>query len=225
LRICLQGFSNARPSLASAMIIQSALSQQDQSLGIEIGQSELQYRILGELLLPDTAACGLEDCHQKLAYSLRPLLTELETRDMTSVSTILILDGKASDYKSGIDNRGFQLHRAFKDFKSLKYQTWAQLGRYINESLLVKPSGLTILTLAYYLHEPSYTTSRIANGEIADMTSGCLAMIIGNAFGKDETPVFDHIHRRSDQSRGLEEYPTQIIDCHKAFTRQILESN
>jgi len=107
------------------MIIQSALSQQDQSLGIEIGQSELQCRILGELLLPDPAACCLEKCYQKLAYSLRPLLTELETRDMTSMSTILILDGKASDYNSGIDNRGFRLHRAFEDFESLEYQTWA----------------------------------------------------------------------------------------------------
>lgn len=225
LRICLQGFSNARPSLASAMIIQSALSQQDQSLGIEIGQSELQYRILGELLLPDPAACGLEKCHQKLAYSLRPLLTELETRDMTSVSTILILDGKASDDNLGIDDRGFQLHRAFEDFKSLECQTWAQLGRCVDESLLVKPSGLTTSTLAHYLHEPSYTTSRIANGETADITNGCLAMIMGNAFRKDETLVFDHMHRRSDQSRGLEEYPTQIIDRHEAFTRQILESS
>ena len=98
------------------MVIQSALSQQDQSLGIEIGRSESQYRILGELLLPDPAACGLEKCHQKLAYSFRPLLTELETRDMT----ILIFDGKASDCKIGIDNRGFQLHRAFEDFKSLE---------------------------------------------------------------------------------------------------------
>jgi len=141
---------------------------------------------------------------------------------MTSVSTILILDGKASDYNLGIDNRGFQLHRAFEDFKSLECQTWAQLGRCVDESLLVKPSGLTTSTLAHYLHEPSYTTSRIANGETADITNGCFAMIMGNAFRKDETLVFDHMHRRSDH---LEEYPTQIIDRHEAFTRQILESS
>jgi len=141
------------------------------------------------------------------------------------VSTILILDGKASDYNLGIDDRGFQLYRAFEDFKSLECQTWAQLGRCVDESLLVKPSGLTTSTLAHYLHEPSYTTSRIANGETADITNGCLAMIMGNAFRKDETLVFDHMHRRSDQSRGLEEYPTQIIDRHESFTRQILESS
>ena len=50
-------------------------------------------------------------------------------------------------------------------------------------------------------------------------------MIMGNASRKDETLVFDHMHRRSDQSRGLEEYPTQIIDRHEALTRQILESS
>lgn len=50
-------------------------------------------------------------------------------------------------------------------------------------------------------------------------------MIMGNAFRKDETLVFDHMHRRSDQSRGLEECPKQIIDRHEALTRQILESS
>ena len=46
-----------------------------------------------------------------------------------------------------------------------------------------------------------------------------------DAFRKDETLVFDHMHRRSDQSRGLEKHPIQIIDRHGAFNRQILESS
>ena len=95
----------------------------------------------------------------------------------------------------------------------------------VDESLLVKPSGLLTSKLAHYLHEPSYTTSRIANDETADITNGCIALIMSNAFRKDQTLLFDHMHRRSEQPKGLEEYPTQVRQCHKTFIRQLLESS
>ena len=53
-----------------------------------MAESDLKFHVLGGLSLPDPAACGLEKEHQELAYSLRPLLAELETRDMTSPFTI-----------------------------------------------------------------------------------------------------------------------------------------
>lgn len=49
-----------------------------------MAESDLKFFFLGELSLPDPAACGLEKEHRELAYCLRPLLAELETRDITS---------------------------------------------------------------------------------------------------------------------------------------------
>lgn len=117
---------------------------------------------------------------------------------MTSVSTILILDDKAPGYNLRIDDRVFQLHRAFEDFKALECQAWAQLRICVDGSLLVKPSGLIILTVAHHLYELSYTTYCIANSKTTDITNGCLVMIMGNASRKDETLVFDYMYRRSD---------------------------
>lgn len=48
---------------------------------------------------------------------------------------------------------------------------------------------------------------------------------MGNAFIKDETLIFDHLHRRSQKSRGLQEYPEAVIQSHEAFTQQILDAS
>jgi hypothetical protein len=49
-----------------------------------MAESNLKFLFLGELSLPDPAACGLEKEHRELVYCLLPLLAELETRDITS---------------------------------------------------------------------------------------------------------------------------------------------
>ena len=79
-------------------------------------------------------------------------------------------------------------------------------------------------TLAHYLNEPSFTSDNISNGETADLTNGCIAMIMSNAFRRGHTMIFDHLHRRSVRSEGLKEYPRLITERHETFTRQICES-
>ena len=47
-------------------------------------QAKRQYHVLGNLFLPDPSQSGLDPDHQNLAYSARPLLAELHSRDMQS---------------------------------------------------------------------------------------------------------------------------------------------
>lgn len=108
---------------------------------------------------------------------------------------------------------------------ALESQAWARVGEQSEESLLVKPSGQFSSKLAHYLHQPSNNTGHAANGETADMTNGCTAMIMGNAFEQGKTLMFDHLHRRSKKSSGLEEYPENALECHEDWTRQILEAS
>ena len=60
----------------------------DQASLTTIAESDVNFHVLGDLSLPDPAAFGLEKAHQDLAYSLRPLLAELDTRDMTGSFSI-----------------------------------------------------------------------------------------------------------------------------------------
>lgn len=48
-------------------------------------------------------------------------------------------------------------------------------------------------------------------------------MVMGNLY-TSETLVFDHLHRRSENSEGLETLPEPFLDCHEIFTRDICES-
>ena len=41
---------------------------------------------------------------------------------------------------------------------------------------------------------------------MADMTNGCIAMLMGTAFKKDSTLIYDQLHRRSADSEGLKNY-------------------
>lgn len=50
-------------------------------------------------------------------------------------------------------------------------------------------------------------------------------MIMGNAFEKGKTLLFDHLHRRSRESKGLREYPAAVLKIHEDFTLRIMGSS
>jgi len=49
-------------------------------------------------------------------------------------------------------------------------------------------------------------------------------MLMGNAFKKNETLIFDDLHRRSKKSESYETYPQEVIDCHVSWTQDICAS-
>ncbi len=48
-------------------------------------------------------------------------------------------------------------------------------------------------------------------------------MLIGNLH-TPRTLVFDHLHRRSEDSEGFKTLPEPVLDCHEDHTRDISES-
>ena len=83
---------------------------------------------------------------------------------------------------------------AFEEFKRLEQATWLECGKSPNSDHLVRPSGSLRSTIAHYLNEPSFTSDKISKGESADLTNGCIAIIVENAFQKGHTIIFDHLH-------------------------------
>src|SRR5215469_2475611 len=94
-----------------------------------------------------------------------------------------------------------------------------------NGSSLVRPSGSLDSPISHHLNQPSFTTSAFGSAETADGSNGCIQMIMGNAFHKNHTLIFDHLHRRSAKSEGLKDYPEQVLHAHEEFTRQIMASS
>lgn len=50
-------------------------------------------------------------------------------------------------------------------------------------------------------------------------------MVMGNAFEQGETLLFDHLHRRSRESKGLIEYPAAVLKAHEEFTQRMFTKN
>jgi hypothetical protein len=50
-------------------------------------------------------------------------------------------------------------------------------------------------------------------------------MVMGNAYRENETLIYDHLHRWSKKSEGLENYPENVVECHEQFTQKIMESS
>ena len=50
-------------------------------------------------------------------------------------------------------------------------------------------------------------------------------MIMENAYRENETLIYDHLHRRSKKSEGLENYPENVVECHEQFIQKIMESS
>lgn len=49
-------------------------------------------------------------------------------------------------------------------------------------------------------------------------------MIMGNAFEKDHSLLYDHLLRRDEKSEGLQKYPEDVVKCHEAFIQTVRES-
>ena len=118
------------------------------------------------------------------------------------------------------------LRAEFEIFMEKEVQAWKISKRTPEKfSCLVPPSGSLDSIIAHHLHQPLFTTDRLNKGDTADYSNGCIAMVMGNAFRQGESLLFDHLHRRSIKSKGLEQYPQTVIDAHEEFTRQLMASS
>ena len=83
---------------------------------------------------------------------------------------------------------------------------------------LVRPSGLLESPLAHRLNQPSFTTNHPKDSKMADVSNGCIAMVISIAYVPGKMLLFDHIHRRDARSEGIEQYNPQLLNCHEEYT-------
>ncbi|PMD48011.1 hypothetical protein L207DRAFT_505117 [Hyaloscypha variabilis F] len=116
------------------------------------------------------------------------------------------------------------MDNAFSKFANLEVNTWAANGDSVSRDLLVRVSGSLCSRIAHHAHQPSFTTLRPHNGETADETNPCIAMIMGNAFEKNHSLLYDHLLRRDEKSEGLQNYPEDVVKCHEAFIQTVRES-
>ena len=93
---------------------------------------------------------------------------------------------------------------AFSKFEDSETNVWAAYGDSVpNRDLLVKVSGSLQSLIVHHAHQPSFTTLRPRNGETADETNRRIAIIMGNAFEKDKSLIYDYLLRRDEKSEGL----------------------
>ena len=105
-------------------------------------------------------------------------------------------------------------------------QAWKNSGCMPEKySCLAPPSGSLDSIIAHHLHQPSFTTDPQNPRDTADRSNGCIAMVMGNAFQEGETLLFDSLHRRSVKLEGFDQYPQAVINAHKEFTYQIMDSS
>jgi hypothetical protein len=58
---------------------------------------------------------------------------------------------------------------------------------------LVKPSGSLESPLSHRLNQPSFNSNFPENGETADSTNGCIAMVRGTSYDR-HTLLYDQVH-------------------------------
>jgi hypothetical protein len=116
------------------------------------------------------------------------------------------------------------MNNAFSTFADSEVSTWAANGNSVSRELLVRVSGSLCSRIAHHANQPSFTTLQPHNGETADETNPCIAMIMGNAFEKDHSLLYDHLLRRDEKSEGLQKYPDDVVKCHEAFIQTARES-
>ena len=114
---------------------------------------------------------------------------------------------------------------AFSKFADAEVSIWAAYGDSVpGRDLLVRVSGSLQSPMAHHVHQPSFTTLHPRNSETADETNPCIAGIMGNAFEKDKSLIYNHLLRRDEKSEGLKNYPEDITRCHEAYLQQVRES-
>ena len=114
---------------------------------------------------------------------------------------------------------------AFSKFADSEASIWAAHGNSVpSRDLLVRVSGSLQSPIAHHAHQPSFTTLRPFNGETADETNPCMAIMMGNAFEKDKSLIYDHLFRRDEKSEGLQNYPEDVKLCHETYIQKVRES-
>lgn len=117
------------------------------------------------------------------------------------------------------------LEVGFQRFRTKEAAAWKASGcSPDSRSRLVPPSGSLESKVAHYLHQPSFTTKSGPDGDTADLSNPCTAMVIGHGFRQGETLMFDHIFRQDEKSEGLKNYPPQVLQAHEDFAYDILAS-
>jgi hypothetical protein len=115
------------------------------------------------------------------------------------------------------------LDQEFIHFQKQENIEWQKLEKTPEEwSRSMCPAGSINSAIAHHLHQPSFTTSFASNQTVEDESNGCIAMVMGNAYRKGETLLYDHLHRRSVKSDGLEQLPKIILHLHEQFIHRIL---
>jgi hypothetical protein len=114
------------------------------------------------------------------------------------------------------------MNDAFSKFGDLEASTWAACSDNVpSRDLLVRVSGSLQSPIAHHAHQPSFTTLQPRNGETVDETNPCIAIIMGNAFEKGNSLIYDHLLRRDEKSEGLQMYPEDVVRCHEAFIQKV----
>jgi hypothetical protein len=114
---------------------------------------------------------------------------------------------------------------AFSKFADAEASIWATYGDNVpSRDELVRVSGSLQSPIAHHAHQPSFMTLHLRNGETADETSPCIAMIMGNMFEKDQSLICDHLLMRDEKSEGLQNYPEDVKRCHELYLQKVRES-
>jgi hypothetical protein len=151
------------------------------------------FRVLGDLILPSPSTCGLLKEHEELVLGLQPHLDRMHARDLSSKADPQ--EGRdIADIVSEIPKPIQTLKQAFEIFKVRETKIWKDLGlEPPHRDDFVGPSGLLNAGVMHHLNQPSYSTLNHVDGETADTSNGCITMLMGNAFKKNETLIFDDL--------------------------------
>ncbi|GKZ23491.1 hypothetical protein AbraIFM66951_008525 [Aspergillus brasiliensis] len=162
------------------------------------GSLARSYRLFGNLFLSEPPS----KLHGKLE-ELRPYLLDLENHRETSTE----IDHKAISEK-------------LCNFQLAETQLWKDPLPNRCAEHIVRPSGSWHARIAHHLHNPSYTTLHARNGEVADATNGCTALIMNHHYDPGLHFMFDHFHRREDFCPFVK-YPAHIRAFHEKHTEWI----
>ncbi|PSN62689.1 hypothetical protein BS50DRAFT_591954 [Corynespora cassiicola Philippines] len=182
---------------ATAMMIPKALASTPNELVV-----------MGDLVLPDPTSCEMDSDSVHHIKSIIPHLHDLGRRNLHFLSQRINISTRFSE---------------FQNEERLAWQISGcepELG-----STLVCPSGSLDSAIAHHLHQPSFSTRFRSTGHTADSSNGCISMVMGGAYRKNHTLIYDHLHRRSARSEGLEEYPSAVLRAHETFTFDIMKSS
>lgn len=190
------------------------------------GTASSNIRLIGSMELPHPDHCGFDVLRVEQILDLLPHLQKIDNRDLRSMFLWSLLRKFAYEsFVKALTNR-IDLSSGFESFKTKEEQAWKDSGDTPEKrSCLVPPSGSLDSVIAHHLHQPSFTTRSWNSGDTADQSNGCIAMVMGNGFQEGETLLFDHLHRRSVKSEGLDQYPQAVINAHEEFTYQIMASS